>query len=92
LPNVPTLAEAGIQGGNVDMWYGVLAPKGTPPAVIARLNKEIGAILKQPEVATAFEAQGMVPATSTPEEFGQLIARDATRWADVVKRGGITAD
>ena len=44
------------------MWYGVLAPKGTPPAVVARLNKEIEAVLKQPEVATAFEAQGMVPA------------------------------
>ena len=92
LPNVPTLAEAGIKGGNVDMWYGVLAPKGTPPAVVARLNKEIDAILKQPEVAKAFEAQGMVPATSTPEEFGQLIARDARRWADVVQRGGITAE
>ena len=92
LPNVPTLAEAGIKGGNVDMWYGVLAPKGTPPAVVARLNKEIDAILKLPEVATAFEAQGMVPASSTPEEFGALIQKDARRWADVVQRGGITAD
>ncbi|MBO9649578.1 MAG: tripartite tricarboxylate transporter substrate binding protein [Variovorax sp.] len=92
LPNVPTLAEAGIKGGNVDMWYGVLAPKGAPPAVVARLNKEIGAILRQPEVATAFEAQGMVPAASTPEEFGALIARDEKRWADVVQRGGITAE
>jgi tripartite-type tricarboxylate transporter receptor subunit TctC len=92
LPNVPTLAEAGIKGGNVDMWYGVLAPKGTSPAVVARLNKEIDAILKLPEVATAFEAQGMVPASSTPEEFGALIQKDARRWADVVQRGGITAD
>jgi tripartite-type tricarboxylate transporter receptor subunit TctC len=92
LPNVPTLAESGIKGGNVDMWYGVLAPKGTPPAVVARLNKEIGAVLKQPEVARAFEAQGMVPAASTPEEFGALISKDAKRWADVVQRGGITAD
>ncbi|MDM0107330.1 tripartite tricarboxylate transporter substrate binding protein [Variovorax sp. J22R24] len=92
LPDVPTLAEAGIKGGNVDMWYGVLAPKGTPPAVVARLNKEIGAILKLPDVATAFEAQGMVPASSTPEEFGALIQKDAKRWADVVQRGGITAD
>lgn len=92
LPNVPTLAESGIKGGNVDMWYGVLAPKGTPPAVVARLNKEIGAVLKQPEVAKAFEAQGMVPAASTPEEFGTLISKDAKRWAEVVQRGGITAD
>jgi tripartite-type tricarboxylate transporter receptor subunit TctC len=92
LPNVPTLAEAGIKGGNVDMWYGVLAPKGTPPAVVARLNKEIATALKLPEVATAFEAQGMVPASSTPEEFGTLIQKDAKRWAEVVQRGGITAD
>ncbi|MDM0002475.1 tripartite tricarboxylate transporter substrate binding protein [Variovorax sp. J22P240] len=92
LPNVPTLAEAGIQGGNVDMWYGVLAPKGTSPAVVARLNREIGAILKLPEVATAFEAQGMVPSASTPEEFGALIQKDGRRWSDVVQRGGITAD
>ena len=92
LPQVPTLAEAGIQGGNVDMWYGVLAPKGTPAPVVARLNKEIGAILRQPEVATAFEVQGMVPASSSPEEFKALMAKDAKRWADVVQRGGITAE
>lgn len=92
LPEVPTLAEAGAALDNVDMWYGVLAPKGTPPDVIARLNKEIAAVLKQPEVATAFEAQGMVPATSTPGEFGALLAKDAQRWAAVVKRGNITAE
>jgi tripartite-type tricarboxylate transporter receptor subunit TctC len=92
LPNVPTLAEAGVKIGNLDMWYGVLAPKGTPPQVVARLNKEIGAVLELPEVATAFEAQGMVPATSTPQEFGALIGKDAKRWADVVQRGRISAD
>jgi len=92
LPEVPTLAEAGIKGGNVDMWYGVLAPKGTPSAVVARLNKEIAAVLKQPEVATAFESQGMVPASSTPGAFKELMAKDAQRWASVVQRGGITAE
>jgi tripartite-type tricarboxylate transporter receptor subunit TctC len=92
MPDVPTLAEAGIKGGNVDMWYGVLAPKGTPPAVVARLNKEIAAVLKQPEVATAFESQGMVPTSSAPAEFKELMTRDAQRWAGVVQRGGITAE
>ena len=92
LPGVPTLAEAGIQGGNVDMWYGVLAPRGTPGDVVTRLNKEIAAVLKQPEVATAFESQGMVPASSSPAEFKELMTRDAQRWASVVQRGGITAD
>lgn len=92
LPDVPTLAEAGVTADNVDMWYGVLAPKGTPPDVVARLNKEIAAVLKQPEVAKSFESQGMVPASSTPVEFGRLIRKDADRWAAVVKRGNITAD
>ncbi len=92
LPEVPTLAEAGLKGGNVDMWYGVLAPKGTPSAVVTRLNKEIAAVLKQSEVATAFESQGMVPASSTPNEFKDLMAKDAQRWAGVVQRGNITAD
>ncbi|MDR6534276.1 tripartite tricarboxylate transporter substrate binding protein [Variovorax soli] len=92
LPEVPTLAEAGIQSGNVDMWYGVLAPKGTPDDVVTRLNKEIAAVLKQPDVATAFESQGMVPASSTPGEFKALMAKDAQRWAGVVQRGGITAE
>lgn len=92
LPDVPTLAEAGVTAGNIDMWYGVLAPKGTPADVVARLNREIAKILGQPQTAKAFEAQGMVPATSTPAEFGALIAQDAQRWADVVKKGNISAD
>ncbi|SIP98785.1 tripartite tricarboxylate transporter substrate binding protein [Pseudacidovorax sp. RU35E] len=92
LQQTPTLAEAGLKMGSVDMWYGVLAPKGTPQAVVDRLNREIADVLKQPEVATIFEAQGMVPAHSTPADFGKLIARDATRWAEVVRTGNITAE
>ena len=89
---MPTLAEAGAKVDNVDMWYGVLAPKGTSPDVVRRLNREIAAVLKQPEVAKAFESQGMVPATATPDEFGALIKKDAARWAEVVRRGNITAE
>jgi len=92
LPDVPTLAEAGVTTGSVDMWYGVLAPKGTPPDVIERLNKEIRAALAQPETATAFQAQGMVPAGSTPAAFRTLVEKDAQRWAEVVQRGGISAE
>jgi tripartite-type tricarboxylate transporter receptor subunit TctC len=92
LPDVPTLAEAGVTADNVDMWYGVLAPKGTPADVVARLNTEIAKVLKQPDVAKSFESQGMVPASSTPAEFGALMRKDADRWASVVKRGNITAD
>ncbi|AMO24147.1 tripartite tricarboxylate transporter substrate binding protein [Ramlibacter solisilvae] len=91
LPDVPTLAEAKVPD-NVDLWYGVLAPKGTPADIVNRINQEIGKILKHPEVAQAFASQGMVPETSTPGEFGALIARDAQRWAEVVKKGNITAE
>lgn len=92
LPDVPTLAEAGLQGADVDMWYGVLAPKGTPQPIVGALNKQIGQALKAPDVAASFEAQGMVPATSTPAEFGQLISKDEKRWSEVVQRAGIKAE
>jgi len=92
LPDTPTLAEAGVTTDSIDMWYGVLAPKGTPADVVARLNQEIARVLQQPEVAKAFESQGMIPATSTPAEFGALLAKDAQRWAEVVKKGNITAE
>ena len=92
LPDVPTLAESGVGTDNVDMWYGIFAPKGTPADVVARLNLEISRILKQPGIANAFESQGMVPATSTPAEFAALVNKDAQRWADVVKKGSITPD
>lgn len=92
LPDVPTLAEAGVIVDNIDVWYGVLAPKGTPADVVARLNQEIVKALRQPEVVKALESQGMVIATSTPSEFGALIVKDAKRWAEVVKKGNITAE
>jgi tripartite-type tricarboxylate transporter receptor subunit TctC len=92
LPDVPTLSESGLEGADVDMWYGVLAPKGTPAAIVDSMNRQIAEALKSPATATAFEAQGMVPATSTPAEFGELIAKDAKRWSDIVTRAGIKAE
>ncbi|MFC4276104.1 tripartite tricarboxylate transporter substrate binding protein [Achromobacter aloeverae] len=92
LPDVPTLSESGLHGADVDMWYGVLAPKGTPQAIIDSMNRQIAVALKAPSTASAFEAQGMVPATSTPAEFAELIRKDAKRWSDVVTRAGIKAD
>jgi tripartite-type tricarboxylate transporter receptor subunit TctC len=92
LPDVPTLAESGIQIGNTDMWYGVLAPKGTPPAIIERLGTEIQGILAEADLAAAFETQGMVPAYAASGAFGELIAKDAKRWAEVVRAGKITAE
>lgn len=89
LPDVPTLAESGLKGVDVDMWYGFFAPKGTPADIVARLNHEIAAILESPEARTAFEAQGLVPATSTPAALGEIVVSDRARWADVVVKRGI---
>ncbi len=92
LPQVPTLAEAGAGKINVDMWYGIFAPPGTTPDYVARLNHELKDILSMPEVRTAFETQGMDPATSTPEEFHRLVEQDAERWAQLIKSQNIRAD
>ena len=77
LPDVPPLRELQLGNLDVDMWYGVLAPKGTPRPLVERLNAELKIILALPEVKNAFETQGMTPAHSSPQEFGTLIERDA---------------
>lgn len=92
LPDVPTLAEAGLKEVDVDMWYGFFAPKNTPVEIVDRLNREISAILEKPEAKAAFEAQGLIPATSTPAAFAELVARDRRRWADIVARRGVQAE
>jgi tripartite-type tricarboxylate transporter receptor subunit TctC len=92
LPDVPPLRTLQLGNLDIDMWYGVLAPKGTPKPLVERLNTELKGILALPDVRAAFETQGMTPAHSTPQEFAALIERDAQRWADVIKAQRITAD
>jgi tripartite-type tricarboxylate transporter receptor subunit TctC len=92
LPDVPTLIESGLKNADVDMWYGLFAPKGTPGDVIERLNREVAAILQSSDTRNVFEAQGLVPTASPPAELGQIVARDKARWADVVAKRGITPE
>jgi tripartite-type tricarboxylate transporter receptor subunit TctC len=92
LPDVPTLAEAKAGQVNVDMWYGVFAPKGTPAETVALFNREINLILKSDETQKAFQTQGMDPAGSTPQEFARVVERDANRWAQLIKSQNIKAD
>ena len=92
LPSLPTLAEAHAGQVNVDMWYGIFAPPGTPADQVARLNGELKDILATPEVRAAFQAQGMDSAWSSAEEFRRLVARDADRWAGVVRTANIKAE
>jgi tripartite-type tricarboxylate transporter receptor subunit TctC len=92
LPDVPTLQEASAGKVNVDMWYGIFAPPGTPAAEVQKLNRELKEILALPEVRTAFQSQGMDPASSTPDAFRSLVARDADRWANLIRTAHIKAD
>ncbi len=92
LPDTPTLIEQGLTGADVDMWYGLFAPKGTPTEVIARLNRETAAILDASDARTIFEAQGLIPTTSTPAAFADIVARDKARWAEIVTKRGIVAE
>ena len=92
LPDVPTLIEVGLVGADVDMWYGLFAPKDTPAALVERLNREVAEILGSPEAKSVFDAQGLVPTTSTPAALQEIVARDRKRWADVVASRGISPE
>jgi tripartite-type tricarboxylate transporter receptor subunit TctC len=92
LPDVPTLSEAGVPGYEATIWLGVVAPRGTPPAIVNRLNAEITKIVSQPEVKREWAAQGAVAMTMTPDEFGKYIADDIVKWERIVKISGAKPD
>jgi tripartite-type tricarboxylate transporter receptor subunit TctC len=92
LPEVPTVAESGFPGFEADQWYGIVAPAGTPPAVVARLNAEIHKALALPDVAQQLAAEGAVPNPGPPQAFGELIAREIPRWREVIKAGNVKID
>jgi tripartite-type tricarboxylate transporter receptor subunit TctC len=92
LPGVPTVDEAGVPGYEVSPWYGLLAPAGTPPAVVARLSSEVTRIVRAPQMREQLAAQGAEPAGGTPEEFAKTLRDDAAVWGKVVKEAGIRAD
>jgi tripartite-type tricarboxylate transporter receptor subunit TctC len=91
-PDVPTTAEAGVPNFEVDLWYGLLAPKGTPRAIVERLNREVSAALAQADVSERIAGLASVPIRTTPEEFGALIARDLDKWTQVIRTHNIVAD
>ena len=92
LPDVPTVAESGLPGFETSQWYGILAPAGTPDAIVKKLNTELNRILKSPEVVERMTADGSVPQGSTPEEFAKFIASEQKRWGQVVKTANIKPD
>ena len=92
LPDVPTIAEAGVPGYEVDAWYGLLAPAATPPAAIARLNRDLTQLLATAEMKDRLFKAGLEARASTPAEFRDRITRDITRWAEVVKKAKIPVE
>jgi len=91
-PEIPTLAEQGIQGVTVTSWYGLLAPKGTPPAVVEQLAKDAAQMLAQPDVRERLKAQGMTDAAMKPAEFAAHMRDETAVWAKIVKARHIVAE
>jgi tripartite-type tricarboxylate transporter receptor subunit TctC len=89
LPDVPTVAEAGLPGAEVLVWYGVLAPGGTPKEILARLNAEVVKAMARPEIRARFTDAGSDPASSTPEEFSRMIRADLAKWKQVIASANI---
>jgi tripartite-type tricarboxylate transporter receptor subunit TctC len=95
LPDVPTLAESGVkglEGFEADQWYGLVAPAGTPAAVIQKLNQVVNANLSTPDVTGRLKSEGATATPTSPEGFAQLIQREIKRWRPVVMNAKITAD
>ncbi len=89
LPDVPTFVESGLEGFVVDSWVGILAPAKTPPPVVARLQKEIAAVLAEPETRERYATLGIEPVANAPEQFAEQIRADLVRWEKVVRQAGI---
>jgi tripartite-type tricarboxylate transporter receptor subunit TctC len=92
LPDVPTLAEAGVEGYESTGWFGVVAPAATPPAVVARLQAELRAVLTDPAVTAQARAIGVELTPMSSAEFGRFIASETAKWADVIRRSGTKLD
>jgi tripartite-type tricarboxylate transporter receptor subunit TctC len=92
LPDVPTIAEAGVPGYEFSTWHGVLAPKGTPAAIVSLLNAKLKESLTAPDLAHFFEQMGFEIVASTPEEFAAHLRRESEKWGKVIKERHIRAE
>ena len=91
-PEVPTMRELGHPSLVVDTWYGIYAPAGTAPEIVARLNSEINALLQLPDLRDAFAKQGLVAVVDRPERLGELLGLELERWHRVVANAHITGE
>ena len=92
MPDLPTIAESGVAGYEATSWNGMLAPAGTPPEIIKRLNAEFNRIIAAPDMAKRMLGNGYEPVGGPPEKFGELIRAEIAKWAPVVKEAGVRVD
>jgi tripartite-type tricarboxylate transporter receptor subunit TctC len=92
VPELPTIAESAVRGFEAGTWYGLLAPADTPRDVVSRLNRAVVQIVQLPDVREKLAAQGAEPLTGSPEQAGEFVRREISRWAKVVKAANIRLD
>jgi tripartite-type tricarboxylate transporter receptor subunit TctC len=92
LPNVPTLVESGVGGYESSLWYGIVAPAGTPAPVIAKINGDVTRIVTAPAMRTRLSAQGADPIPSTPQQFDTFLKDEYAKWERVFRETGIKPD
>jgi tripartite-type tricarboxylate transporter receptor subunit TctC len=92
MPSLPTVSEAGVPGYEAVIWLGLMAPKGTPPAVVNKLNAEVAKIVAKPEVRAEWEKRGAVGMTMTPYAFSRYVGDDIAKWEKVIKVSGAKVD
>ncbi len=92
LPAVPTLAEAGLKGYEMNPWFGIFAPAGTPAAIVAQVNRDVQNVLALPEVKARLQEIGADPMAATPEQFAENVRADVDKWGRLVREMGITAN
>ncbi|GKS87944.1 tripartite tricarboxylate transporter substrate binding protein [Acidovorax sp. SUPP2539] len=92
LPDVPTIAEAGVPGYEATSWFGMFAPAGTPAPIVSQLNKALVKVLSQPETKKKLADQGAEPVSETPEQFAAFIQSESAKWGKVVKESGASVD
>jgi len=92
VPELPTMAEAGLAGFDISTWYGLFAPAATPPAIVAKWNADVTKILNSPDVRAKLVADGAEPSPDTPEQFAQMISRELAKYARIIKASGAKVD
>ena len=89
LPDVPTFAEAGMPQYQYDSWFGIMAPAGTPPAILKKVSEDIATVIKMPDVQARLKTIGAISGTNTPAQFDAIIRADAERYGKLLRAAGV---